>query len=297
MSHDDSDRLQWYQGPRSATQVEVYVRGHGANVPSTARLSLKLKGPFCQRTRTLPAGFLLAQVSPELWKATVVDPCYWTPAIPALYRLQIEDATGRAVRQVGELALRRLQTRGADLWMDGRRWVFRAANSTDYSDDLVAGCSELHMGLMLDRLTDPVAAVASRSGTPLAVRLSDDHWQADLARAAACPATHLAVLSSGWSGDRDMLRAVAADLLFVVDTRDDAHVVIPAWADAVLCSEDRRVLESVCGQRPARPVIAYRFSAAQSSERTVSGLRRACEQLQRDLAPEFDLSGYIVGRH
>jgi hypothetical protein len=62
-----------------------------------------LRGPFCERARTLPAEILFRDLGPAqsgLAEAIVPDPCMWTPDLPHVYHADIEAWQGD--RLVGE---------------------------------------------------------------------------------------------------------------------------------------------------------------------------------------------------
>ncbi|MCC7475658.1 MAG: hypothetical protein IT425_09695 [Pirellulales bacterium] len=75
-----------------------------------------VRGPYCERSRTLPAKFPFRAQSPEndgLAEAIVTDPCLWSEQMPHLYRIELEALQGDQVvdRYCGDLGLRRLAPR------------------------------------------------------------------------------------------------------------------------------------------------------------------------------------------
>jgi hypothetical protein len=227
-----------------------------------------------------------------------VDPCYWSPVFPAHYRLQLEDAAGRLVGPTATVGLRRLEAHGPHLWLDGRRWVFRAAEHVRVDVGDMDTWSEQLLGLVVDTLAADMANEASGAGVPLAVRVPDQSWQSRLRQAVWHPAVQMAVVPSDWKGDVGQLRSLAPGLLLVADLTGGAVSLAPEWADALLCPADANLLETAGRQPPRRPLMAYAADWASGDDASpLSALqcRRACDRLQRDLAPRFDLSGYIVG--
>jgi hypothetical protein len=194
------------------------------------------------------------------------------------------------------LGLRRLQARAGNLWLDGRRWVFRAARVSAIGPINAAECASSMFGLVLNGWSDQMAAEASLAGAPLAVQLGLDTWQSELCRAARCPAVQLAILPASWTGDASVLRQFAPNLLFVADLIGNNDLSMPSWPDAILIAADRRELQQVC-RLPSRPPILVETldrPAGPDDSSSIQSWRRDCERLQALLAPQFDLNGYIV---
>ena len=66
-----------------------------------------------------------------------------------------------------------------------------------------------------------------------------------------------------------------------------------SWADAFMVRTDdvpRVILRTMTSV--GKPVFAWRDGDAES----LSDARAGCDRLQSDLAPDFDLAGYFVGR-
>jgi Glycosyl hydrolases family 2 len=70
-----------------------------------------LRGPYCEKARTLPAEFPFQDLSPArplTAEAVVPDPCLWSPDLPHLYRADVEAICGAQViaEYHGEIGLR-----------------------------------------------------------------------------------------------------------------------------------------------------------------------------------------------
>jgi len=70
-----------------------------------------LRGPYCERARTLAADFPFRQLSgePPVAEAVVTDPCLWSEELPHLYRANVKAVRGDVVvaEYHGEIGLRR----------------------------------------------------------------------------------------------------------------------------------------------------------------------------------------------
>ena len=75
-----------------------------------------LRGPFCEKARTLPAEFEFRDFgdghSGQV-ETIVPDPCMWTPEMPHLYQADVEARRGeqRIAEYHGTIGLRRLAPR------------------------------------------------------------------------------------------------------------------------------------------------------------------------------------------
>jgi hypothetical protein len=62
-----------------------------------------VRGPYCERARTLPAEFAFRDLGPQqvgLATAIIPDPCVWSPELPQLYQVDIEaQQQGRVIAQ------------------------------------------------------------------------------------------------------------------------------------------------------------------------------------------------------
>ena len=77
-------------------EARVYARFCGSE-PAT--LEGTIRGPFCDRSRTLPADFPFRAVAaqPESVEAIITDPCMWTPEMPQLYQVDVVARRGDAI--------------------------------------------------------------------------------------------------------------------------------------------------------------------------------------------------------
>jgi hypothetical protein len=60
------------------------------------RLIGTLRGPYCERMRTLAAEFTFREVAGEsgVAVAEVVDPCLWSPELRHVYQVEVEASCG-----------------------------------------------------------------------------------------------------------------------------------------------------------------------------------------------------------
>ncbi len=106
------NQVTWEISVREVSEVEakVLVRYSGT-VGAPIFLRGTLRGPYCEKTRTLPAeypfrGVVVGEMAVE---AVVTDPCWWSEELPHLYRAQVEAVCGHDVvdKYHGEVGLRR----------------------------------------------------------------------------------------------------------------------------------------------------------------------------------------------
>jgi hypothetical protein len=77
-------------------EARVCARFCGAQ-PAT--LEGTIRGPFCDRGRTLPADFPFRGTAerPEVAEALITEPCQWTAEMPHLYRVDVVARNGDKV--------------------------------------------------------------------------------------------------------------------------------------------------------------------------------------------------------
>jgi beta-galactosidase/beta-glucuronidase len=99
-------------GDVTDVEARVVARYHG---PITnVALQGTLRGPYCEKGRTLPAEFVFRDFGNGVQIETIVpDPCMWTPEMPHLYQADIEARQGeRLIAEYhGTIGLRRLAPR------------------------------------------------------------------------------------------------------------------------------------------------------------------------------------------
>ncbi|MAT70172.1 MAG: hypothetical protein CMJ58_11700 [Planctomycetaceae bacterium] len=263
-----------------------------------------IRGPFCQFARTLPANFPLQPLPPLAGRppaaaATIVDPCYWTPELPFEYELQCE---GDAPPQ--RFAFRRWYAVGAAFQLSGKRTVLRGAavssafarESEDAIAELLQTARDTESALVVPRPPLAFCEQASREGVALVVDLrSDSEAVAHTVptNLIHCGAVFAAIVTAAQLDDTvDQLRRNGVSIVLTCSVADD-----PPGAEA-LARCDALAVELQADEAPpawlaelSRPVFAIRRGAAAP---TMAAARAAADQLQADLAPQFDLAGYFV---
>ena len=101
-------------GDVTDVEARVIARYHGAI--SGVVLRGTLRGPFCEKARTLPAEFEFRDFgngNGVQVETVVPDPCMWTPEMPHLYQADIEARQGEQLvaEYHGTIGLRRLAPR------------------------------------------------------------------------------------------------------------------------------------------------------------------------------------------
>lgn len=109
----DQDQFEITVG--DVTDVEAQVRARYLG-PASATLRGTVRGPFCEKGRTLPATFVFRQSDtnqPNCIEAVITDPCMWTPEMPHYYRAKLQAMNGDTViaEYDGTIGLRRLAPR------------------------------------------------------------------------------------------------------------------------------------------------------------------------------------------
>ncbi len=252
-------------------------------------LSGKVTGPRSILGATLPAAFELRDLGPGpsvLAQADVLEPVYWSPEIPAIYRLELElRRHGSVVEQMNHLyGIRWLDIRGGAFAWQGRRTILRG--SVGQAD---VGDSELTSCLPNPDFADCLASQAS-GATILAEWSHSNRPLAECVREwSKSPAVIAVLVPADESIDRSELPP-APQAFLAADLRHQDEFSIPGWADVIALRDDQIAtlvkLES-SSQPELRPVLVF-------AERPSMPLRDACDRLRAELAPLRQCAGYFV---
>lgn len=289
-------------------RAEVYVRVVGLP-PVPAMITGTVAGPESRFAITLPATAALVDLGPSaegtsaVARAILTEPAYWTPELPARYRLQAAVvADGRTLAACDRLVgLRRLGVRGRSLWLEGRRWVPRGGACEPGAFSPAALRESLAVAVV-GAPADPLCDAADEWGVGLVAWCGDDPV-ADCLRWARHPSVMLAVLP------RDMAPARGAEYardigpikgtmllgLEVEATRPPAPV--PAGIEFLVVA----MPESALPHPAWREVTGLPLVAMRPAGGAVETRRQACDRLQADLAgwrgdapAAWDWAGYLV---
>jgi hypothetical protein len=269
----------------SDSQAEVEVLGPGTT--PVLGLSGEVYGPKCEFARTLPTKYPVTGS-----KILIPEPCYWTPQLPFLYELELrwQDAEGGDHSFKRLVGLRRLSPRRNSLYWDSRRVVLRGMRVPMVTADLIAAARAADVTLLTPP-TDEQCALADRFGTPLIADLRDADSTADhLARLVEHPSVAMVLVN-----DRQLFPSEIEQLplggIYAVAVDAPCATPLAPWSNVI-------VVELQPGDRPhaalahcAKPVIAIRRGESYAD---FAAARAACDRLQTELSPEFNLAGYFV---
>lgn len=259
--------------------------------------SSTVTGPKCRYSRTLPATF---QVPPcvcqadasQMTQAMIPDPCYWTPKLPFLYdcSLDIKYSNGNTEAASQTLGLKRWEIDGDSFFLERKRFVLRGIVATDESEVDMQKAHEAELAVMVPSPSEVFLQEASERGVMVIAdtRNCDDEltrlllgfsWQPAVAIVVPPPnasyVPHSQILSTILSASND-----AAHNLRASD-----------WAKAAIVELETGQKPPVEMQKLGKPVIAIRRGVEYAD---LTAARAACDRLQAELAPDFDLAGYFV---
>ena len=269
-------------------RLTLYDRSAGQIVS----LQGEIRGPRCVRARTLAATFSLQADEASVSVGTLItDPCYWTPALPFLYEvtLQVELADGSELGWQRLLGVKRWEKQGASLFRERRRVVLRGTNVAEPTPEILVQAMEAEVSLLVAEPSEEFLTKSSELGVSLMVdmRGRDPETKESLTRFSWYPAVEVMLFD-----DQPSSGSVGGSLAFWSQRLTVGSVgPAPAWAQVVGIElngvERPPAWLSACNL----PVIAMRRGQTQSS---FFDARLACDRLQSDLAPEFNLAGYFV---
>lgn len=258
----------------------------------------KLHGPHCKYSRTLPSTISLPECvckpdSSELTQQKVTDPCYWTPQMPFLYNLELEIVfqNGDKASLSETIGFRRWETCKKNLLLERKRTVLRGVWVRDEAEVDLAAAHEAELAVAVHDPSKQFLQQASELGVmviadlriedqQLTQRLLSLTWQPSVAMVlpndAISYVPHAQMMASySYPAHKLSPEKVNSDLQFSVWTVDiGSDEKMPTHLQAV-----------------EMPMLALRRGVEFSDWHEA---RAACDRLQADLAPEFDLAGYFV---
>jgi hypothetical protein len=296
-----------FAGDSSDALARVYAVLPRAGLPEGAQLEGELVGPYCRSSQTLPARIRFIDRGPGpslLAEAIVPDPCFWTPELPFLYKVELRAVAGEKPDGVITVAagrlfgIRRLGVEKASIRLDARRFVPRGVYRECVGIADLKQARETTSALFVVDPSEDVLKEASEDGVLLAVRLrAPDSFtkgrvgllQSELARLGRCPAVAVVVLDGDVAAGNE-LRLTARGTLLAQHVASADSLFDPApWAHLFWWQID-------AGTAPAEtppqdmPIIVYRPAPENA---TIEEGRSACDRLQAELAPVGDFAGYF----
>ena len=286
-----------FLGHASDSEAHIYIRA--CDNSTIARIEGTLRGPSCDYARTLPGECALRTLPDRLdhaclAEALLVDPCYWTPDLPFRYELHLRltrrDGTSHSVRQI--VGFRRWAADNSILRLERKRSVIRGCQALAVTTERLQEARDVKSALLIAPPHEQVAAAASRLGVSLVVDLSrcNGSLSSNLQRLNWQTSAMIAILSPRQLADQGLRRAPC---LLAAQVSANSLVSEFKLADCDLLAVDLAPGETPptwianCG----KPAIAIRHGHPYAN---IAQGRAACDRLQTELAPQFDLAGYFV---
>ena len=142
---------------------------------------------------------------------------------------------------------------------------------------------------MLTDGSDPqLLESAANEGVLLMLDLDRQDWSVQLRNVARSPAVGIVVVPA--SAPLQQCRQLAPNLLIAKRYSAESTTVELDQVDVLFCELNEATTTSHLGC-DLKPVLGYR---PVPDLRDLTSARAACDVLQRDLAPDYDLSGYLV---
>ena len=254
----------------------------------------ELYGPRCEYGRTLASTFRGRASSDGSVEFLVTEPCYWSPSMPFLYELRRTDELGDG--QTHSLGLRQLIAHGRNLRLGGERIVLRGASCDSLNEQAAQQAHAAESAVVLGAADDAAPIAASRWGAlaivdatefggGLATLMEKLSWQP----AAAILALSREQLQSASEVLRGVRTRLLAQKFNALDWSEEHQVAAASNVVVATLDEGERppAWMATCG----RPVVAIRRGGTYAE---FEQARVACDRMQAELAPEFDLAGYFV---
>jgi hypothetical protein len=288
--------VQLFFGEATPAGCRVYAQSERPS-EGESQLSGFVRGPMCAYAHTLPVSYSFRAVGPggkeggplEAW---VADPCFWTPSMPFLYHYTLERQVGaRREKITGSIGIRRLGCERANLRLDSKRWVLRAARTDNLQLADLPAWHEAAMTAVVRNPSTELCQAATQTGVLLVADLSTCSDLEERLRALRNWAAVGIVIVDGPAAALEV-RRVARNLLMAQRFSPGESIQPADWADLALCEMGRgqALLENTSGQQV--PLVALR---PEGEGLTAQSARALCDRLQRDLAAAgMNWAGYVV---
>jgi len=292
-SNSSAPHLEIFAGRTSPAAASLYVRA--PSLRADCRLTGRIVGPDCLHAATLQADFALQDLGGDpqpLARATITEPCFWTPRTPYVYQAHVEvTREGQVVERCQRLcAARPWGTHGRNLVLAGKRWVMRGVWRDELRLEELGPWIEAAAVACVPNPSDAVCSEASVRGLGIAARVEGtvESVRAELARLAHWPAVLFAFLPASTPAAA-FDRASPGLLLGQLPTDEKPYALRP-WAQVLLASAEG---PSDHAERLASldtPVIVV----GKSPDTSIHGARLHCDRLQAAFAPVANFAGYLV---
>jgi len=294
---NDLGQLDVFYGDLTVNRAFIYARLPIPAEPGTWSLTGQVRGPRCFLAETLPVTSPLLDLGPGptlLARATIPDPCFWSPDLPAIYDVTINLLRGMQIVATArrELGLRALGVRGRHLALESKRWVLRGVSSESTSATLPRQWHETSAALVAVNAEHEVLAEASQWGAICAaeVRGTPEQTSDRLRQLSQYPGVAIALVRGNLVADFQRPQFAPNLLLAQVISRGDELVARP-WANLLWAQTDDPLLVGRITTLAELPVVACRKLP---DPQPLAAARAACDVLQRDLASIGQFAGYIV---
>jgi hypothetical protein len=296
------EELELFYRDIAPSRATVYVRAPLPDRNHAWQLAGRVRGPFTARGHTLPSNASLEDLGGGdslLARASVIDPCTWSPEAPNLYDVAIEllrDGMphSKLTRRIG---LRDLRPQRSDLLLDAKRIVLRGMECDH--DQSPAAWRDASAVRVLNRIDDPWLEQADSQGVFTIVRLDElDVIDAPLLRQVARHACVALVVLSATSRLPENVRLVAPNLLLAQRLADKEPIAkepvakepVAPWAHVAWIEANDRLRFARLARGVSLPIVAVKTGSFPS----LSEARQACDSLQAELASAGQFAGYIV---
>lgn len=287
--------LDVFYGDLTVARAYVYAR-----LPRTAdcdglTIGGTIRGPRCLHAETLPISMPLVDLGPGpslLARATIPDPVFWSPDLPAIYDMTVNllrgsEIIGTTKRQIG---LRALGVEGRNLLLEGKGFVLRGVFETSTTNKLPRDWRAATAAYVTSQPSDNQLEESSQWGAWAIVELPQSAAEAvaALLNLAHYPAVAIAITHGGLP-DGFAHQTITPNVLLAQYIDNSSQNAFP-WAQLIAAPADPDLLRNLRA-RFDLPLVAVRKLHAPLP---ISDARAACDALQRELAPIGQFAGYIV---
>jgi hypothetical protein len=294
---DALQELDVFYGDLTANRAYVYARLPRQPEAGEWSLSGVVRGPRCLHAQTLPTVSRLIDLGPGatlLARATVVEPVFWSPDLPAIYDVTVKLHRGGEIVATSqrEVGLRALGVRGNGLWLDGKNYVPRGVSVASATAELPRAWHDAPAMYVTDDRNLESLAEASQWGAMALVEVTVPPGEVAtrLRELARYPAVAIAALAEELPADFNK-KVVCPNLLLAQQLNPEGLPATAAWSDLLVVDyRDAASLRELRGNVDGPIIVRRRLP----SPLDLSESRAACDALQREAAAAGQFAGYLV---
>lgn len=141
-------------------QAELHLQYTGMDSFDATTWKASVIGPYCHGRQTIAIAHALEASSSDAFTVRIPEPCYWSPEVPFLYELVLED-TGSQLKYRHRWGLQSLVIKRNQFLLNQEKLALRGVRLTQlFTTELPSRLKQDHVNLLVVPLSHEAAAAA-----------------------------------------------------------------------------------------------------------------------------------------